>query len=163
MSADPLQATRLRQTLARSRASTLVVYVPTDKAARLRLPQPNLQSVRDRQIPIGCAQPDRAPSSPRFPPYEAFERRPRTEPARLQTAGVRNPSVDRSLRIASANVAVGGKADIRLSRVDPADSQSRVGLELGALSSRFPNLRKLRRRLEAIEGGAEHRQGLCIM
>jgi hypothetical protein len=63
----------------------------------------------------------------------------------------------------AANVASGGKVDIRLSRVDPAGSQSRVGLELGPLSSRFPNLRKLRRRLEVIEGGAEHRQGLGIM
>ncbi len=32
------------------------------------------------QIPIGPAQPNRPPSSPRFPPYEAFERRPPVEP-----------------------------------------------------------------------------------
>ena len=31
-------------------------------------------------------------SFPRFPPYEAFGRRPASSPARLQRAGVRNPS-----------------------------------------------------------------------
>ena len=31
----------------------------------------------DRQIPIGRARPDRASSGPRFPPWQAFERRPR--------------------------------------------------------------------------------------
>jgi len=42
--------------------------------------QPRVRSVRDLQIPIGRAQPNRASSSPRFPPYEAFERRPRVKP-----------------------------------------------------------------------------------
>lgn len=59
------------------------------------------------------------PSSPRFPPCEAFERRPpAARPTVVQGAGVRNPSaegtagvdVNRTLRIAAVDVAVGRKA-----------------------------------------------------
>ena len=60
------------------------------------------------KIPIAPAQPNRASSSPRFPPYEAFGRRPRAQSQRrLQRAGVRNPSVNRTLRIATVDVAFG--------------------------------------------------------
>ena len=44
-------------------------------------------SVRDPQIPIGRVPPQR-PSSPRFPPSEAFERRPRASHTVAQRAGV---------------------------------------------------------------------------
>jgi hypothetical protein len=45
-------------------------------------PAPYGRSVRDLQIPIARAQPTRASSSPRFPPYEAFGRGPRAQPRR---------------------------------------------------------------------------------
>ena len=50
--------------------------VQTDKVTRLRLSQRYLRSDRDLQIPIARARPDTASSCPRFPPWEAFERRP---------------------------------------------------------------------------------------
>lgn len=63
------------------------------------------RSVRDPKIPIGPAQPNRASSFPWFPPYEAFGRRPRAQSQRrLQRAGVRNPSVKRTLRDCTASV-----------------------------------------------------------
>jgi hypothetical protein len=83
-SADPLQAPRSRQPLVCSRSNKLVVFARIDNTGRLRPPRRCVRSVGDLQIPIGPAQPNRAPSSPRFPPYEAFERRPPSSPARLQ-------------------------------------------------------------------------------
>ena len=86
-----LQAPRPRPPLTCSPSKTLVVFAPTDKTGRLRPPQPRVRSVRDLQIPIARPQPNRAPSSPRFPPYEAFERRPPVEPrapAKAPPAGV---------------------------------------------------------------------------
>ena len=74
----------------------ITLGAPTDNTGRLRPPQRYVRSVRDLQIPIGPARPNRAPSSSRFPPYEAFERRPPSSPARLQRAGVRNPSAQRT-------------------------------------------------------------------
>ena len=69
-------------------------FAPDDHdRCRLPSPPPHGRSVRDLQIPIGRALPNRASSSPRFPPYEVFVRRPRAQPARPQRAGVRNPSV----------------------------------------------------------------------
>ena len=56
--------------------TSLVAFAPTDNTGTARPPPPRVRSVRDLQIPIGPAQANRAPSSPRFPPYEAFERRP---------------------------------------------------------------------------------------
>jgi hypothetical protein len=85
-SADPRQAPGSRQALVCSGSNTLVAYVPIDKNGCLRPPQPHPRSVRDLQIPIARPQPNRASSSPRFPPYEAFERRPPSGPVRLQRA-----------------------------------------------------------------------------
>jgi len=45
-------------------------------------PPPHGRSVRDPKIPIGPAQQNRASSFPRFPPYEAFGRRPRAQSQR---------------------------------------------------------------------------------
>ena len=98
-----------RQALVCSRSNTLVAYVPIDKNGCLRPPQPHPRSVRDLQIPIARPQPNRASSSPRFPPYEAFERRPPSGPVPLQRAGIRNPSVNRTLRIAAMEVACESK------------------------------------------------------
>jgi hypothetical protein len=80
------------QTLSRRRAHAGPSYArdrtrssPTFPSIRngcLRPPQPHPRSVRDLQIPIACAQPNRASSSPRFPPYEAFGPRPRAQSRR---------------------------------------------------------------------------------
>ena len=88
-SADPLQAPRSRHALVCLRSKKLAAFAPTDNTGRLRPPQRYVRSVRDLQIPIGPARPNRTPSSPRFPPYEAFERRPRRAPIVLQCWGRR--------------------------------------------------------------------------
>src|SRR5271166_2001055 len=65
---------------ASSPSKKLVVFVPARHNARHQPPKPNQRSVRDPKIPIGRARPNSAHSCPRFPPYEAFGRRPRVKP-----------------------------------------------------------------------------------
>ena len=79
-SADSLQAPRPHPPPSSSPSKKRVVFIPADNTSRLPPPPPHRRSIRDLQIPIGCTQPSRAPSSPRFPPYEAFGRRPRRAP-----------------------------------------------------------------------------------
>ena len=115
-SADLLQALRSRQALVCPRSNKLVVFAPTDKTGRLRPPQPHLRSVRDLQIPIGPAQPNRPPPPRGFLLTRVSNAGPASSPPRLQRAGVRNPSAKRSLRIATVDVAVGGKPVARNDR-----------------------------------------------
>jgi hypothetical protein len=68
--------------LASSPPKKRVVFAPDDNTGRLPPPPPHGRSVRDPKIPIAPAQPNRASSSPRFPPYEAFGRRPRAQSQR---------------------------------------------------------------------------------
>ena len=61
---------------ASSQPKTLAVSAPAANYPR-HPPPPDATRARPRpQIPIGRARPNSAPSSPRFPPWEAFERRP---------------------------------------------------------------------------------------
>src|SRR5271166_1875408 len=69
---------RQRQRPASSRPNSIVIIVSAAKIARHRPPRRHARAVRDPQIPIARARPSRAPSCPRFPPREAFERRPQT-------------------------------------------------------------------------------------
>src|SRR5580704_12255816 len=93
-SADSLQPLRPHPPLASSPPKKRIVFAPDDNTGCPPPPPPHGRSVRDPKIPIGPAQPNRASSFQRFPPYEAFGRRPRAKiPARLQRAAVRNPSV----------------------------------------------------------------------
>ena len=96
-SANSLQPLRPHPPLASSPPKKRVVFAPHDNIGRLPPPSPHGRSLRDPKIPIAPAQPNRASSSPRFPPYEAFGRRPRAQSQRrLQRAGVRNPSVKKT-------------------------------------------------------------------
>src|SRR5271166_1064389 len=61
-----------------SRPNSIVIIVSAAKIARHRPPRRHARAVRDPQIPIARARPSRAPSCPRFPPWEGFERRPQT-------------------------------------------------------------------------------------
>src|SRR4249920_2119246 len=79
-SADSLQPPRPQPPLASSPPKKRVVFAPHANTGRIPPPPPYGRSVRDLQIPIARAQPTRASSSPRFPPYEAFGRRPRAQP-----------------------------------------------------------------------------------
>ena len=56
--------------------NSLVIIVSAAKIARHRPPRRHTRAVRDPKISIGRARPNSAPTSPRFPPWEAFERRP---------------------------------------------------------------------------------------
>ena len=98
---------RPRQGRTSSRPNSLVIIVSAAKIARHRPPQRHTRAVRDPKISIGRARPNGCPSCPRFPPWEAFERRPRTthdrpaqgpasETLHQQGAGVRNPSPEQT-------------------------------------------------------------------
>jgi hypothetical protein len=68
----------------------LAIVLPIDAIFATPLQDRPRRSVRDPQIPIGRAL--QSPSSPRFPPWEAFGRRPGASPSPSQWAGVQNPS-----------------------------------------------------------------------
>ena len=81
-SADSLQPLRPHPPLASSPPKKRVVFAPDDNTGCPPPPPPHGRPVRDPKIPIGPAQPNRASSFPRFPPYEAFGRRPRAQSQR---------------------------------------------------------------------------------
>jgi hypothetical protein len=81
-SADSLQSLHPHPPLASSPPKKRVVFAPDDNTGCPPPPPPHGRPVRDPKIPIGPAQPNRAPSFPRFPPYEAFGRRPRAQSQR---------------------------------------------------------------------------------
>jgi hypothetical protein len=81
-SADSLQPLRPHPPLASSPPKKRVVFAPDDNTGCPPPPPPHRRPVRDPKIPIGPAQPNRASSFPRFPPYEAFGRRPRAQSQR---------------------------------------------------------------------------------
>jgi hypothetical protein len=64
-----------RSGLASARSNKLAIVLPIDAIFSPPLQDRPRRSVRDPQIPIGRAL--QSPSSPRFPPWEAFGRRPR--------------------------------------------------------------------------------------
>ena len=70
----------------RSRASspskTANAAASDEHTKRRWQPTPRSPAVRDPQIPIGALAKRFPPTSPRFPPWEAFERRPRRAPNR---------------------------------------------------------------------------------
>ena len=78
--------------LASSPPKKPVVFAPDDNSGRLPPPPPHRRSVRDLQIPIGCAQPNRASPSRGFLLTRLSDAGPAPSPARPQRAGVRNPS-----------------------------------------------------------------------
>jgi hypothetical protein len=99
-SADSLQPLRPHPPLASSPPKKRIVFAPDDNTGCPPPPPPHGRSVRDPKIPIAPAQPNRASSFPRFPPYEAFGRRPRAQSQRtckgpasetLQFSGHRRP------------------------------------------------------------------------
>ena len=79
---NSLQPLRPHPPLASSPPKKRVVFAPDDNTGCPPPPPPHGRSVRDPKIPIGPAQPKRASSFPRFPPYEAFGRRPRAQSQR---------------------------------------------------------------------------------
>ena len=81
-SANSLQPLHQHPPLASSPPKKRVVFVPDDNTGCPPPPPPLGRSGRDPKIPIGPAQPNRASSFPRFPPYEAFGRRPRAQSQR---------------------------------------------------------------------------------
>ena len=81
-SADSLQPLRPHPPLASSPPKKRIVFAPDDNTGCPPPPPPHGRSVRDPKIPIAPAQPNRAPSFPLFPPYEAFGRRPRAQSQR---------------------------------------------------------------------------------
>ena len=91
---DPNHAPHSRSSLTFARSSPLVIFLPITAIRGLKLhPQPQ-RPVRDPQIPI-ASRSYRAPLFPRFPPCEAFERRPpAARPTVVQGARVRNPVED---------------------------------------------------------------------
>ncbi len=95
-SADLFQAPRSRQALVCSRSKKLVIFAPTDNTGRLRPPQPHVRSLRDLQIPIGPAQPNRPPPPRGFLLTRLSNAGPPSSHPRLQRAGVRNPSAERT-------------------------------------------------------------------
>ena len=85
MSSRPPQTLSSRcapPSLASSPPKKRVVFAPDDDTGCPPPPPPHGRSVRDPKIPIGPAQPNRVSSFPRFPPYEAFGRRPRAQSQR---------------------------------------------------------------------------------
>ena len=62
----------------KSASCSLLTITPAALHPRRHMGDP----VRDPKIPIAPAQPNRASSFPRFPPYEAFGRRPRAQSQR---------------------------------------------------------------------------------
>ena len=80
-SAASLPLLRPHPPLASSPPKKRVVFAPDDNTGCPPPLPPHGRSVRDPKIPIGPAQPNRASSFPRFPPYEAFGRRPRARPS----------------------------------------------------------------------------------
>jgi hypothetical protein len=87
-----LQASRSRSTLAGFSAKKLVVFFPAAKYPRRQPPKSHERFVRDLKNPHRPRPTNQRPSSPRFPPWEAFERRPTARTTVSDRAGVRNPS-----------------------------------------------------------------------
>ena len=77
--AASLQPLRPHPPLASSPPKKRVVFAPDDNTGCPPPPPPHGRSVREPKMPIGPAKPSRASSFPRFPPYEAFGRRPRAQ------------------------------------------------------------------------------------
>jgi hypothetical protein len=71
-----LRPTRTSRSRASSPSKTAAAAASAETADRRRPPTPRSEAVRDPQIPIGALD-KRSPTSPRFPPWEAFGRRPR--------------------------------------------------------------------------------------
>ena len=82
-SEDPLHALLSSSSIPSARSNKRDVVLPIDTIFGLPLQGRRRRSVRDPQIPIGRSLPD--PSSPRFPPWEAFERRPQRLASPSQT------------------------------------------------------------------------------
>ena len=82
--------------------------LPPTNTARLRPPPPRARSVRDPQIPIGRARPNSALPPRGFLLARLSNAGPAPSPRVLQRAGVRNPSVKRSLRIVTVRLWLDG-------------------------------------------------------
>ncbi len=95
-SAASLPLLRPHPLLASSPPKKRVVFAPDDNAGRPPPPPPHGRSIRNPKIPVGPAQPNRASSSRRFPPYEAFGRRPRAQSQRACKGPRPKPSVKRT-------------------------------------------------------------------
>ncbi len=78
-----------------SRSKTADPAASPEDNERRQPPTPRPPTVRDHEIAIGALA-DGSPISPRFPPWEAFGRRPQAPAPPSQRAGVRNPSPERS-------------------------------------------------------------------
>jgi hypothetical protein len=89
-----LQAPRPHPPLASSLSKNPVVFAPTENNARHRPPKSHQRSVRDPKIPIGRAAPNQTEPFPTrgFLLARLSDAGPASSPARLQRAGVRNPS-----------------------------------------------------------------------
>jgi hypothetical protein len=89
-----------RQARPHWRSNTPAVVSPAPRLLRHQPPGPSAIL----KISIDRARPNSVPSCPRFPPWEAFERRPRPGVLHRARAGVRNPSPSGSFPIAGAGV-----------------------------------------------------------
>src|SRR5271157_1292991 len=117
-----LQAPRPHPPLASSPAKNPVVFAPTQNNARHRPPKPHQRSVRDPKIPIGRAAPNQTAPFPTrgFLLTRLSDAGPASRTARLQRAGVRNPSAMEPLAI----------ADVSRARSPPAWSNKRRTISL---------------------------------
>jgi hypothetical protein len=119
----------IRRSYARDRQSSSPSFPPRTMGATSP-PKPHERSVRDPKIPIGRAQPNRAPSCPRFPPCEAFGRRPRAQPS--APAKGRRPKLfsrgdvsNRRILLKNSEIEPSRKSCFRARRVISADSPHR--------------------------------------
>ena len=112
-----------------SPSKTAAVVPSAENSERRRPPTPRSPAVRVPQIPIGALE-KQPPTSPRFPPWEAFERRPRRlqhrpqkgrRPKPFTEAGIHRNPCKPSRRadtappgVASGTTGVCAKAAIRL-------------------------------------------------
>src|SRR5271166_234609 len=117
-----LQAPRPHTPLASSPSKNPVVFAPTHNNARHRPPKPHQRSVRDPKIPIGRAAPNQTAPFPTrgFLLTRLSDAGPASRTARLQRAGVRNPSAMEPLAI----------ADVSRARSPPAWSNKRRTISL---------------------------------
>ena len=87
-----------------------VVFAPDENTGPPPPPPPHGRSVRDPKIPIGPAKPNRATSFPRFPPYQAFGRRPAPSPSAPAKGRPPKPFSQADIADCSPSVAIGRKA-----------------------------------------------------
>jgi hypothetical protein len=126
-------------------------FVQAHKTTRLRHSNRYRRSLPEIQIPIGRARPNSAISCPRFPPREAFERRPPRR-SNLSCWGLASETLHQSGR--SERLSAG--SDPPQHAATPAKSASKLGIAAYRYGCKNRQLQKLRRTKNIVNPAIEN-------